>query len=165
MGIPVPDLQSIPDLYGLTNIQNQSFLIKGSTQSVILHPKSKGSAREWPLQFYKDLIDLLIQNDFQPVITGTKQEGEQVFTTIDRNKVLDLTGKLTLDELLGVIKNCGVLVAASTGVLHIAAAVGTNTIGLFAPKVPIHPGRWAPIGKHACYIVHPIRCQKCQQHS
>lgn len=55
----------------------------------------------------------------------------------------------------------GVL-AASTGPLHIAAALGKHAIGLYAPMRPIHPGRWAPLGKKATFLVKEKYCSKCR---
>jgi ADP-heptose:LPS heptosyltransferase len=58
---------------------------------------------------------------------------------------------------------CDVLVAASTGPLHIAAALGVKAIGLFAPMRPIHPGRWAPVGKDAHFVVIDKTCEDCRK--
>ena len=55
------------------------------------------------------------------------------------------------------------MIAASTGPLHIAAALGKKAIGLFAPMRPIHPGRWKPIGKQANYLVLNIDCSDCRK--
>jgi ADP-heptose:LPS heptosyltransferase len=44
------------------------------------------------------------------------------------------------------------LVAASTGPLHIASAVGIHAIGLYPSKRPMHPGRWMPLGGNASYL-------------
>jgi ADP-heptose:LPS heptosyltransferase len=63
--------------------------------------------------------------------------------------VIDLTGKFTLAELIAFLTKADGLVAASTGPLHIAAAVGIHTLGLYPDKRPIHAGRWAPIGPKA----------------
>ena len=76
-------------------------------------------------------------------------------------KATDLTGKLSLQQFIAFINACQVLVAASTGPLHIAAALDKKAIGLFSPKRPIHPGRWMPLGKDAHYLVYDANCKKC----
>ena len=53
--------------------------------------------------------------------------------------------------------------AASTGPLHIAAALGKVAVGLYAPMHPIHPGRWAPIGEKAGYLVLNKMCNDCRK--
>ncbi|WP_307832552.1 glycosyltransferase family 9 protein [Planomonospora sp. ID91781] len=58
--------------------------------------------------------------------------------------VLDLGGRTNLAELAGVIAGACAVVAANTGPAHLAAAVGTPVVSLFAPVVPA--ARWAPYG-------------------
>jgi len=70
-------------------------------------------------------------------------------------------GKLSLQELNSFISQADGLVSSSTGVLHLASALGKYTIGLFPPLKPIHPGRWGPIGKNATYLVHDKECNRC----
>jgi ADP-heptose:LPS heptosyltransferase len=72
----------------------------------------------------------------------------------DLPHVHNLTGKMSLDELIAFIGAADVLVAASTGPLHIAAACGIQAIGLYADRRPIHPGRWAPLGPKAVAITY-----------
>jgi heptosyltransferase III len=132
---------------------------------LILHPKSKGSAREWGLDNFSRLIEILPEDKYTIYITGTKEEGLQMkqFLETHRNRVTDMTGKLTLPELISFINSCDGLVAASTGPLHIAAALGKFTLGLYAPMKPIWPQRWAPIGKNASYLVHDKPgCNDCR---
>jgi heptosyltransferase-3 len=121
--------------------------------NLILHPKSKGSAQEWGIANFCELIQMLPGNRFKIFITGTKQDGELMgnsFSLVDN--VVDLTGKLSLTELISFINTCDGLVAASTGPLHLAAVMGKKALGIYSSVRPIHPGRWAPIGKNALYI-------------
>jgi ADP-heptose:LPS heptosyltransferase len=66
-----------------------------------------------------------------------------------------MMGKLSLPELISFLNKAHFVVAASTGPLHIASALGRNTVGLYSPRKPIWPRRWAPIGKHASWITAP----------
>jgi heptosyltransferase III len=138
--------------------QNEAF-------KLILHPKSKGSAREWGLENFSKLIGLLPVDKFRIFVTGTRQEGEMMkeFLQEHEKRVTDLTGKLSLEELLAFINDCDGIVAASTGPLHIAAALGKTAIGLFAPMRPIFPERWAPLGSKASYLVLDKRCSDCRR--
>jgi ADP-heptose:LPS heptosyltransferase len=69
------------------------------------------------------------------------------------DRVTDLTGKLSLDELIAFLAHADGIVAASTGPLHIAAALGVTAVGLFPPTRPMHSGRWAPVGKQTKVFV------------
>jgi ADP-heptose:LPS heptosyltransferase len=133
--------------------------------NLILHPKSKGSAREWGLDNFGRLIDILPENKYKIFITGTGYEGELMHNFLEKysNRVVNLTGKLNLHELISFISKSDGLVAASTGPLHIAAAAGIRAIGIFAPMRPIHPGRWQAIGKKADFIVKDEYCDDCRK--
>ncbi|MDP9845433.1 glycosyltransferase family 9 protein [Streptosporangium lutulentum] len=58
--------------------------------------------------------------------------------------VTDLGGRTTFAELAAVLAGASAVVVANTGPAHLAAAVGTPVVSLFAPVVPA--GRWAPYG-------------------
>ncbi len=137
----------------------------GVEVSVILHPKSKGSAREWGLENFSKLIELLPSDRFRILITGTKEEGAMMsgFLEKHRGRVDDLTGKLSLAELISRIASSDALVAASTGPLHIAAMLGIKAIGLYAPMRPIFPTRWAPLGPDAKALVIDKTCSDCRK--
>ncbi|MCF8236081.1 MAG: glycosyltransferase family 9 protein [Bacteroidales bacterium] len=161
-------LDEIPKYYGLENIEppgrELSELIDPEKFNLILHPRSKGSAREWGEERFNELIGILPEK-FKIFITGTREEGEMIRKSIlDKHKhIHDLTGKMTLKELIGFIDLADGLVAASTGPLHIAAALGKRALGIYPPIRPMHPGRWAPIGKKATYLVVNKPCEKCRK--
>ncbi len=77
--------------------------------------------------------------------------------------VVDLTGKVSLAELVAVISHADGLVACSTGPLHIAAAMGKRTVGIYPPIRPMHPGRWGPVGPRASYLVLNKDCSDCRK--
>ncbi len=160
-------LSEISCLYGLTKIPTSTNIPQPDPKrlNLILHPKSKGSAREWGLDNFSKLIDLLPEDKFRIFVTGTKEEGELMkdFLVRYQNRVNDMTGKLSLVELLSFINTCDELVAASTGPLHIAAALGKRAIGIYAPMRPIFPERWAPLGKNATYLVLDKKCADCRK--
>jgi heptosyltransferase-3 len=160
-------LQQIGELYGFTKIPqaNEESLswIDRTKTNIILHPKSKGSAREWGLDNFGKLIEQLPESKFKIFISGTKEDGEAVKPLLEKYKqVNDITGKLNLKEFIAFIHAADALVAASTGPLHIAAALGKKAIGLYAPMRPIHPGRWMPIGKQAHHLVIKKECSDCR---
>jgi ADP-heptose:LPS heptosyltransferase len=68
-----------------------------------------------------------------------------------------------LDDLMSFISQADGLVACSTGVLHLAAALNKFVVGLYSPMRPIHPGRWKPIGKNANYLVLDKDCNACRR--
>ncbi len=138
--------------------------INTDTPYYILHPKSQGSALEWPIEKYISLANQLIKNGKKVIFTGTEKEGELFRKYLPKNHfIFDSTGLLTLQQLIYLISNAAGLVACSTGPLHIAAFCGIKTVGLFSSRKPIHPGRWQPIGHKAIALVYDAECKSCQK--
>ncbi|OGX86215.1 hypothetical protein BEN47_01260 [Hymenobacter lapidarius] len=124
--------------------------------NIILHPRSRGSAREWGLDNFGQLVRLLHQAGHRVFVTGTAAEGEELAAWRRQHAAClaaDLTGQLTLPQFLAFIGGADGLVAGSTGPLHLAAALGRYALGLYPPIRPMHPGRWGPLGPHAEFTV------------
>lgn len=130
--------------------------------NIILHPL-KASGVEWGLSNFARLIGLLDPARHQCILTGTAAEAARYRAVLPVHlpQVTDTGGKLGLGELMELIGGADALVAASTGPLHIAAAAGIRTIGLFSLQRPIHPGRWAPLGADAHVLVNDGHCELC----
>ncbi|MGE5384161.1 MAG: glycosyltransferase family 9 protein [Omnitrophica WOR_2 bacterium] len=170
-------ISDIPSLYGMRVDQpvDPTFgnLINSSDFNIILHPRSKGSSREWGIENYAKLAQELSKknkgsgtNNYKVFITGTQLEGEMLqkegFFKLAGN-VVDVTGRFNLKEFIQFINSADALIAGSTGPLHIASALGKVTIGLYPPIKPMDPGRWAPIGKRASFIVADKECNICRK--
>lgn len=156
-GIPSQlDLSQVPELYGLIPAE-QNFNFLDVKKRIVLHTKSLGSAKDWPLENYLHLAQLL--KGHQVYVSGTQKEGEAIRSELPEifNYAQDITGKLTLSEFISFLSQVDVLVACSTGPLHIAAALGVGAVGLFSSVPPIHPGRWRPLGKKAV-VLEPDFC-------
>lgn len=134
--------------------------------NVVLHPRSRGSAREWGLPHFGALAQLLHAAGHRVFVTGTSTEGEELREWLIEHQpflAADLTGRLTLPQLLAFLSEADGIVAGSTGPLHVTAALGRYTVGLYPPIRPMHPGRWAPLGPHAGYLVfNRPDCQACR---
>lgn len=154
-------LSQIPELYNFSIKANNLY-----PKRIILHPKSNGSGREWHLDNFKALAELLVKNHYDVCITGSEKEGLFLNDWIQTlpTEVQNMCGKLTLSEFATFIAESHALVAAGTGPLHLSAAIGTLTIGIFPPIKPVFPQRWAPVGFKAHYVVHQkpncIDCHK-----
>jgi ADP-heptose:LPS heptosyltransferase len=122
--------------------------------NLIIHPKSHGSGVEWGLDNFAGLINILSPDIYNIIITGSDKEKLLLadwIKTLPRT-VVDMTGKMSLPQLISFISRADGLIASGTGPLHIAAMAGINTLGLFPSVRPIHPGRWAPLGKKAGFM-------------
>lgn len=140
-------------------------LLRPHKRVLILHPGSRGSAVEWGIRNHVELARSLDPARYAVYFTGTEAEGLSFRSAlpVDLPHVQDLSGRLQLEQLIALIARSHALVAASTGPLHIAAACGIRAIGLYAPRRPIHPGRWAPLGRDAHALVHDPACVRCAE--
>jgi len=170
MGITdIPPLKDIPVLYGFKPSfslpEDFGRLLSPDVFNLIIHPLSKGSAREWGLDNYASLIGLLPEDSFRIFLTGTEEEGKAFRPALSglSSHYTDLSGKMRLEELIAFISKADALLAASTGPLHIAAAAGIHALGIYPPIRPMHPGRWAPLGKKTKVFVKEVECEKCRK--
>lgn len=117
--------------------------LTGPGRYVVLHPGTSVSARAWPEPRWADTARLLDRRGVRVVVTGGP--GEDALTEAVAGGVArDLGGRTTLPELADVLDRAEAVVVANTGPAHLAAAVGTPVVSLFAPTVPAT--RWAPYG-------------------
>lgn len=157
-------------LYSFARIQPlpeglKALLLPGK-KHFILHPKSQGSAREWGLTNFAGLARILTQQGFQVFISGTAAERklmQPLFDLLQENEATDITGRMDLQQFISFIDACDGLVAASTGPLHIAAALGKMAVGLYPSIRPMHAGRWGPLGSQAVALALPEDCDRCRK--
>jgi ADP-heptose:LPS heptosyltransferase len=123
----------LPDVEALT----------GGPGYVVLHPGASVPAREWPARHCTQAVHALATTGHRVVVTGSARE--QHLTALVAGDVgIDLGGRTDLRTLAAVLDGACVVVAGNTGPAHLAAAVGTPVVSLFAPVVPA--ARWAPYG-------------------
>ncbi len=159
--------EEISELYGLNRFQpleeQYQKLINTEKYNLILHPKSRGNAREWSLSNYIQLVKELDASQYNIFISGTEAERQALLPLFEEvgSRVTNLVGVIPLAQFISFISQCNGLVACSTGPLHVAAAVGIHAFGLYVPLRPIHAGRWGPIGKHAHTFIADGVCGNC----
>ena len=164
----VPSTEALAQMFAMSNLPPltaaAASLLRPGRRHIIFHPKSAGSAREWGLDHYAALAQLLPKDRFQIFISGTAADGAALRPLpagLCTEGVTDITGKFSLTEFIAFIAQCDGLVAASTGPLHIAAALGKAAIGLYPPIRPMHSGRWGPLGARAVALSLPRECGLC----
>ena len=111
---------------------------------VVVHPGASVPARAWEPEHNRALVQLLADDGRQVVVTGGPGEtGLTAHVAGDpRPGVTDLGGATDLPGLAEVIGHASAIVVGNTGPAHLAAAVGTPVVSLFAPTVPT--ARWRP---------------------
>lgn len=161
-------LTEIVNYFGLTRLQNLSpdyqTLIDPEKYNLIIHPKSRGNAREWPLEHFVSLINMLDEKQYKVFLSGVESELPYIQAIADKVKrnVTILAGKINLAQFISFINQSDAVVANSTGPVHVAAALGKDVIGIYPPLKPKDPGRWGPIGPNAHVMVLQKDCRDCQ---
>ncbi|WP_243844335.1 glycosyltransferase family 9 protein [Salinibacterium sp. ZJ454] len=117
--------------------------IAGAGDYVVVHPGVAVPARAWPTDRHQAAVQLLVELGLRVVVTGSPSETALTAQVAGRF-ALDLGGRLDLPTLAGVLAGASAVIVANTGPAHLAAAVGTPVVSLFAPVVPAI--RWAPYG-------------------
>ena len=123
---------------------------------IAIHPGSPIALKRWLPERYAELADWLIaQKGAQILFVGVKDE-IQIVTEIQvlmRGESINIAGKTTLAQLASILHTCNVFIGNDSGPMHLAAAVGTQTIGLYGPG---DPTRFGPAGE---------KCQTIQRKS
>ena len=163
----IPTLDQIPALYGLEapSMVEVEALAALAPFNVILHCKSNGNGREWPLGHYTELARLLQSCGVSFWLTGSAAEGDLIAREapglLAMPHVRNLCGRLDLHGLTALIGVADGLIASGTGPLHMAAALGRPVLGLFPPIKPIDPARWGALGAQAQSLCGATRCAAC----
>jgi ADP-heptose:LPS heptosyltransferase len=127
--------------------------LTGDGPYVVLHPGATAPARCWPAAHWAQAAARLAARQRRVLVTGGGAERELTATVAAAGEsrggapgglVTDLGGRTGLAELAAVLAGADAVMVANTGVAHLAAAVRTPVVSLFAPVVPA--ARWAPYG-------------------
>jgi ADP-heptose:LPS heptosyltransferase len=135
----------------------------GAGSYVVVHPGATVPARTWPPDRFAAAVDALAAAGHQVVVTGGRSEAELVHRVAGppRPGVLPVAGGLSLDELAALLAGAASVVVGNTGPAHLAAAVGTPVVSLFAPTVPAV--RWRPWAvPHVLLGDQGIACARCR---
>lgn len=112
---------------------------------VVVHPGASAPARTWSPDRWAKAVVALTAVGHRVVVTGGPAEAG-LTAHVAGACGSDLGGRTSLRELAGVLAGADAVVVGNTGPAHLAAAVGTPVVSLFAPVVPA--ARWAPHGRH-----------------
>lgn len=129
--------------------------------AVALAPGSVGASKRW--SYYSEAARLLAARGFDVWVIGGP--GEKALATeivaTGGPGVRDLTGTDLRNGVLAMAA-AGVAIANDSGLMHIAAALGTPTMGIFGPT---SPALWAPLNELAATVQTKtiLACQPCHR--
>jgi heptosyltransferase-2 len=155
---PMPQLVVPPDEVARWRLSN----CLGTGPAVAMAPGSVGASKRWT--YYPGAARLLVERGIDVwVVGGTGEKAlAQEIVAATGGRARDLTGTDLRNGVLAMAA-AGVAISNDSGLMHIAAAIGTPTIGIFGPTSPY---LWAPLNGLAATIVQNksvLPCQPCQR--
>jgi heptosyltransferase-2 len=131
-------------------------------RAVAIAPGAVGPSKRWPSAYYRELAEGLGRHGVEVWIVGGP--GEKTLAqeiAADLANVRDLTGT-DLRQAILALAAADVAVSNDSGLLHVAAALGTPSIGIFGPTSPWH---WAPLNPLAAVVQADIEldCRPCHK--
>ena len=130
--------------------------------TIIMHPGSAGSAVDLPISKFKELASLVAQQlKVNIILTGAESEKDICDEINSGNNFINLAGKFNLSQLIAVINKSNLLIANSTGPIHIAAALGKNVIGFYPKIAACSTKRWGPYTNKKVLFTPTIECSNC----
>ena len=126
---------------------------------LVVHPGASVPARSWAPERHRAAVAALRADGWRVLVTGGA--GERDLTAFVADGADDLGGRTSLAELAALLARCAAAITGNTGPAHLAAAVGTPVVSLYAPTVP--PVRWRPWGvPHVLLGDLAIACAGCR---
>jgi ADP-heptose:LPS heptosyltransferase len=113
----------------------------GKGRYVVLHPGASVPARAWSPDRCAGAVAALAAAGRRVLVTGAPAE-TALTRAVAGTAGVDLGGRTSFAELAAVLAGADAVVVGNTGPAHLAAAVGTPVVSLFAPVVSA--ARWAP---------------------
>jgi heptosyltransferase II len=163
---PAPKEWPLPELIvAATEIARwrQRLDLAAESHAIAFAPGAVGPSKRWPAEYYAELARRLLTQGHSIWVLGGPQEknlAEQI-AQADPVRVRDLTGPDLRNAILALAA-ARALVSNDSGLLHVAAALGTPSIGIFGPTSPWH---WAPLNPIAAVIetTTELACRPCHK--
>ncbi|MCA9421571.1 MAG: lipopolysaccharide heptosyltransferase II [Nitrospira sp.] len=174
--IPYPAKNRDPQLFLSPEVQNActrqfpEVFLPADSLVIGINPGSVyGSAKRWMPERFAEAGDLLVERLTQehsgsPVVRcvliggkGEEELGENIARRM-RYKPVVLSGKTTIQELMGVLTRCSVLVTNDTGPMHVAQALGVPVAAVFGST---DPSTTSPHGQPQGVVTASVRCAPC----
>lgn len=158
-----------PSPLQLVSAANPKLLAKYDLQAkkyIVVHPGMFGSALNWPLPHYVELVQKLV-NHSKVVITGTQGDRDIILKLKAQLKtqtnIIWSNEQLSPEELLSLLQLAQVVIAPSTGVLHLAASLNTPCVGIYSPRQAESVVRWGPRGKQVTTLSAPLELDTAEE--
>jgi len=133
--------------------------IPAGERFIVLHPGATAPSRRYPVEHFAAAARELVARGHTVVLTGGPGERELCAELMAQcgSELPNLAGALSLGELVALIARAQLLIGNNSGPAHIAAAVGTPVVDLYALTNPQHTPWQVP----ARVLSHDVECKYC----
>jgi len=135
--------------------------ISFSKPIIVVHPGTGGSAVDLPIEKLCAIVNTLTLDNYEIIVTGSESEKELCESLVVSKRVINTAGRYNLSELIALLNITDLLLANSTGPIHIAAALGKYVIGFYPKIVACSPKRWGPYTDKKVIFSPSIDCKDC----
>jgi ADP-heptose:LPS heptosyltransferase len=148
IGVPVEDLD--PELWVSVEADRRCAARLAETglpprDFVLVNPFTRWPSKSWPVERYRELVNLLHDQDVPVVVHAGPGEDaglETLRVTDQLRSRIGVVDGLSLEEALALFRRARLMVTGDTGPMHCAAALGIPVVALFGPTWPEHSGPW-----------------------
>ncbi|HWZ42972.1 MAG TPA: glycosyltransferase family 9 protein [Candidatus Saccharimonadales bacterium] len=124
----------------------------GIASFALMNPGAGWDAKQWPAQRYGEVALALARHGLKTLVNAAPGEEPLAQQVIDASGGNALMVHSTIGQLIALTRRARLFVGGDTGPLHLAAALGIPTVGLFGPT---DPARTGPFGKKCVALRHP----------
>jgi heptosyltransferase-2 len=120
-----------------------------------------GEAKRWPSERFARIGDWAVERwGAKVVVLGSEKEMDicRGLSDFMENRPVNLCGRTSLGEAMGVISRCRFFVTNDSGLMHMAAALSVPTVAVFGSTDPVATG---PCGPNTRIVKHDIECAPC----
>ena len=120
-----------------------------------------GAAKRWPEENFKAIAEFWVRRGGVVSVVGAKSErevGDLVLAGLPQGKCVNLCGMTSINALMGMLKCAALCVANDSGVMHLAAALGTPGVAVFGPT---DPAATAPVSDKWVLLYEKLPCAPC----
>ncbi|MDP2912813.1 MAG: glycosyltransferase family 9 protein [Candidatus Omnitrophota bacterium] len=120
--------------------------------------------RRWPGRNFAVLADMLVENYGARIILLGNQKETGLCGAVAaamKNHILNYCGKTTIDQFLGILKRCSVVITNDGGPLHMAVGLGVKTISIFGPVDENVYGPYGNKHNHIALSKKGLPCRPC----
>jgi lipopolysaccharide heptosyltransferase II len=149
LGVPRPrEIQWFPPRPRIAAELRQKWAV-GDAVWITLQPGARWLNKRWPVDSFTELVRLMapIRPDLRFAILGGPEDRRlgEIISRAEPGRCLDLTGKMSLPEMVEWIRFSALMVTNDTGPMHAAAAIGTPVVALFGPTEPRRTGPYGQL--------------------